>query len=65
MQVWEPVSCNTCFWWVPYDLRAPFEAKGYGVVAEHLAAIAPVMKAQMMQEGSLMVSFYIIGRTLR
>jgi len=61
--VWEPVSCNCCFWWVPYDLRKPFAQHGWQhpLLHEHLIHVAPAMKRQMLTEGSIMVDYHTLA----
>lgn len=54
----EPEFVNLCFWYEPSSLRGKELAEGY---EDRLAKVAPVIKEQMMRQGSMMVGYQPLG----
>jgi len=50
----EPMCTNVCFWYIPPSLRGLEENEEFWA---RVAKVAPVIKARMMQAGTLMVGY--------
>lgn len=62
--VWQPVSCNCCFWWIPYDLRDRFYADGANEIRDLLDLVAVRMKQHMLNyDEPIMVNFHTVPTT--